>query len=73
MGTTRPYRLTGPVGVQRLYAVLTRFRPEVALHPALRDAELRVGLDALAKEIGRHPQDTWQVIATAFEVIPKRA
>jgi hypothetical protein len=64
-----PFEVTGPGGVQHVYAVLTQFDPCVAVQVGLEDAELRVALDVLASRLAGQPRTQWSLYQVSAEVI----
>jgi class 3 adenylate cyclase len=67
-----PYEMTGPAGVQHVYAVLTRFPPRSQIHAGLQGADLRSGLDVLANELAGRPITDWRIIGMTVEVVPSK-
>jgi hypothetical protein len=67
--SAEPYEVTGPAGVQRVYAVLTRFEPRSQVNAGLQEADLRTGLDVLASELASRPATDWRMIGVTVEVI----
>ena len=64
-----PFEITPPLGVQHVYAVLTRFAPAAVVHAELMDLDLRAALDVLASELSGRPQADWAVYHAAVEVV----
>ena len=62
------YTVEGPVGVQRVHTILSRFRPAAVVHEELEDIDLHLGLDRLATEVSGRPTTDWRLLSMAFEV-----
>jgi hypothetical protein len=65
----RHYQVSGPVGVQRVHAILSRFRPAGSVHAGLADVDLHLGLDRLASELAERPEDSWRLLTMAYQVV----
>lgn len=65
----RHYLVSGPVGVQRVHAVLSRSRPRSLVHAGLTDIDLHLELDRLTSELAARPAAEWCMLSTAYEVV----
>lgn len=64
--------VTGPPGIQRIYAVLSTSARHTGVHAGLDGPELHRALDELATELGAETVPNWRLIAYTVEVFSKR-
>jgi hypothetical protein len=65
--------ITGPCGIQRVYAVLSAVRPDTPVHSRLEGAELHRALDDLAAELSKQSSELWRILSYTIEVRPRRS